>query len=141
MVVDLGKQKLASISKGRLAMILVAVIGTIPIFFGADILSASTISGTMVIGLAPVFLFWNKKMPALSFHLSIWTGVAVGILLAVGAIPKSLVWFDGKYGDLLSVNLWGSALCFTLFFLPFFFIKRKTEYAIAQQVSNETQMA
>lgn len=67
LVVDLAKEKRASISKGRLAMIVVAVIGTIPIFFGADILSASTISGTMVIGLAPVFLFWNKKMPALSF--------------------------------------------------------------------------
>lgn len=116
LVVDLGQKSMASISKGRLSMAAVAIIGTIPVFFGADILSASTISGTMVIGLAPVFLFWNKKMPAASFHLSVWTGVAVGILLATGQTPKALIWFDGKYGDLLSVNLWGSALCFALFF-------------------------
>ncbi|MEO7210416.1 MAG: hypothetical protein ABIY35_05700 [Chitinophagaceae bacterium] len=124
-VVDLGKKSVASITKGRIVMAIVALIGTIPIFFGADILSASTISGTMVIGLAPVFLFWNKKMPKISFHLSVWTGIAVGILLATGAAPKSLIWFDGKYGDLLSLNLWGSCLCFALFFIPLLFIKKE----------------
>ncbi len=126
-VVDLGKKSVASISKGRIIMAIVALIGTIPIFFGADILSASTISGTMVIGLAPVFLFWNKKMPKISFHLSVWTGIAVGILLATGAAPKSLIWFDGKYGDLLSLNLWGSCLCFALFFIPLLFIKKEVK--------------
>lgn len=123
MVVDLNRKRFETISKGRLAMILVAVLGTIPVFFGADILSASTISGTMVIGLAPVFLFWKKPMPVISFHLSVWTGAAVGILLATGRTPKELIWFNGKYGDLLSLNLWGSVLCFTLFFLPLLFVK------------------
>ncbi len=126
-VIDIGKKASATISKGRLVMILIAVLGTIPIFFGADILSASTISGTMVIGLAPVFLFWKKKMPAVSFHLSVWTGVAVGVLLATGLTPKELIWFDGKYGSLLSLNLWGSVLCFTLFFAPLLFIKKTAE--------------
>lgn len=139
-VVDLGKKAFATISKGRLTMILVAVIGTIPIFFGADILSASTISGTMVIGLAPIFLFWNRTMPKLSFHLSIWTGVAAGILLASGQTPKSLIWFDGKYGDLLSVNIWGSALCFALFFIPSFFIRSnvKTKLPLHERLPAET---
>jgi len=127
MVIDLNKKGLDTIGKGRMAMILVATLGTIPVFFGADILSASTISGTMVIGLAPVFLFWKKPMPAISFHLSVWTGVAVGILLATGKTPASLIWFDGKYGDLLSLNLWGSVLCFSLFFLPLLFINRSEE--------------
>jgi hypothetical protein len=77
----------------------------------------------MVIGLAPVFLFWKKSMPALSFHLSVWSGVAVGVLLATGKTPQSLIWFNGKYGDLLSLNLWGSMLCFSLFFLPLIFKK------------------
>lgn len=126
LIVDLRKNSVASISRGRLAMTIVAVVGTIPIFFGADILSASTISGTMVIGLAPVFLCWNLPMPKLSFHLSVWTGVAVGILLATGKAPKSLIWFDGKYGDLLSLNLWGSILCFTLFFAPLLFKNKST---------------
>jgi Na+/proline symporter len=123
-VIDLNKRFLNSVGKGRLAMILVAFLGTIPVFFGADILSASTISGTMVIGLAPVFLFWNKPMPSISFQLSVWTGVAVGILLATGKTPSALIWFDGKYGDLLSLNLWGSILCFSLFFLPLLFTRR-----------------
>lgn len=127
LVVDLDKKHTVTISRGRWAMVAVAVAGTVPVFFGADILSATTISGTMVIGLAPVFLFWNKKAPKLSFHLPVWTGVAVGILLATGLIPPSLIWFDGKYGDLLSVNLWGSALCFLGFFIPVFWRKKKPE--------------
>ncbi len=122
-VVDLGDKKSASIGKGRWVMIIVAVVGTIPVFFGADILSASTISGTMVIGLAPVFLFWKKNMPAISFHLSVWAGVALGILLATGQIPSELIWFEGKYGDLLSINIWGSMICFALFFFPLLFTK------------------
>ncbi len=122
-VVDLGKKATASINKGRWVMIVVAIVGTIPVFFGADILSASTISGTMVIGLAPIFLFWKKDMPAISFHLSVWTGVAVGILLATGQTPDELIWFEGKYGDLLSINIWGSMICFALYFLPLLFRK------------------
>ena len=71
MVVDLNKGKMGSVFMGRIAMIAVAVLGTIPVFFAADILSASTISGTMVIGLAPVFIFWKLPMPKISFHLSV----------------------------------------------------------------------
>lgn len=127
-VIDLGMKK-ATISKGRLIMVVVAILGTIPVFYGADILSASTISGTMVIGLAPVFIFWNKPMPKISFHLSVLSGIAVGILLTSGKTPGSLIWFDGKYGDLLSVNLWGSIICFGVFFLPLLFIKRKPTVA------------
>lgn len=134
-VIDLGKKGTATIQKGRMVMIIVAVIGTVPVFFGADILSASTISGTMVIGLAPVFLFWSKKMPVISFHLSVWTGVAVGILLASGLTPKALIWFDGKYGSLLSLNLWGSCLCFILFFAPLLFQKRNWK---DQRLKNES---
>jgi Na+/proline symporter len=126
-VVDLNKKKWASVSRGRLAMIIVAVLGTIPVFFGADILSASTISGTMVIGLAPVFLLWKLPMPKISFHLSVWTGVAVGLLLASGKTPAYLIWFDGKYGDLLSLNLLGTILCFTLYFLPLLFVRKSQQ--------------
>ena len=72
----------------------------------------------MVIGLAPVFLFWNKTFPAISFHLSVWTGVIFGILLALGAYPESWIFFPGKYGDLLSANIIGTVTCFSLFFIP-----------------------
>jgi Na+/proline symporter len=140
-VVDLGKNSFRTVNKGRLVMIVVAVIGSIPVFLGADILAASTISGTMVIGLAPVFLFWKKPVPALSFHLSVWTGVATGILLASGQTPASLIWFDGKYGDLLSVNLWGSILCFTLYFIPILLTRnRSLSFYASIDVPGKTQI-
>ena len=119
-VVDLGKAENASVSRGRWAMVAITVAGTIPVFLGPEILSATTISGTMVLGLAPVFLFWNKKVPKLSFHLPVWAGIVAGIILAMGWIPPDFVFFAGKYGDLLTVNLVGTALCFLLFWLPVF---------------------
>ncbi|HZH00298.1 MAG TPA: hypothetical protein VEY32_04410, partial [Flavisolibacter sp.] len=49
----------------------------------------------------------------------------VGILLASGQVPSYLIWFEGKYGDLLSVNIWGTLLCFAGFFLPLFLRKKQ----------------
>lgn len=117
-VVDLGKKENITVSKGRWAMVILTIVGTIPIFLGAEILSATTISGTMVLGLAPVFLFWNKPFPKLSFHLAVGAGVVFGIVLAAGWWPANWIFFDGKYGDLLSVNIVGTVVCFGLFLLP-----------------------
>lgn len=117
-VVDLGKKERASVSRGRLAMVGITVIGTIPVFLDPAILSATTVSGTMVLGLAPVFLFWNRTVPKLSFHLPVWGGIAAGILLATGWLPEGYVLFEGKYGDLLTVNLLATGVCFLLFWLP-----------------------
>ena len=58
-VVDLGGRR--SVSLGRWAMVALVVLGTIPVFFSPEIISATTISGLMVVGLAPVFLLWNVK--------------------------------------------------------------------------------
>ncbi|MEL7250719.1 MAG: sodium:solute symporter [Bacteroidota bacterium] len=117
-VVDLGTKQQQTVSRGRWIMIFFAVAGTLPIFANPEILSATTISGTMVLGLAPVFLLWRVKAGALSFHLAVGVGVVLGILLALGAVPESWIWFPGKYGDLLSVNILGTVLCFLLFLLP-----------------------
>lgn len=125
--IDLGKVKIQEVKRGRIFMALIAILGTVPVFFDASILSATTISGTMVIGLAPVFIFWWMKMPKISFQLSVWCGVATGIVLATGKVPESLLWFDGKYGDLLSINLIGTILCVVLFFLPKLFIRGAAE--------------
>lgn len=103
---------------GRLVMVLAAVAGTLPIFFGPEVISATTISGTMVIGLAPVFVFWSRPAPPISFFLSVGCGIAVGLVATLGWIPDSLVFFTGKYGALLSVNLIGTALCFLLYLAP-----------------------
>ncbi len=115
-VADLGLLGKVTLSKGRLAMAVLTLLGTIPVFFSPEILSATTISGTMVIGLAPVFLLWKLKAPAWTFYWSVSTGLLAGLLFALGLLPASWTFFPGKYGDLLSVNLVGTALCFLVYF-------------------------
>ena len=123
-VIDLGNAKQVTIKKGRLAMVALTIIGTIPVFFNPEILSATTVSGTMVIGLAPVFIFWNKNFPPISFHLSVGVGILLGVILASGLYPQNLVFFDGKYGDQLSINIIGTLICFIVFWLPKWILKK-----------------
>lgn len=125
-VVDLGQKQQITVHRGRLAMVLLTVLGTIPVFLGPTILSATTISGTMVLGLAPVFLFWKKDFPPLSFHLSIAAGLLMGIIYAAGKVPDSWIWFDGKYAGLLAVNVIGTMLSFSLFYLARVIVSRFT---------------
>jgi Na+/proline symporter len=116
--IDIWPNKELKISKGRMAMAALTILGTIPIFFKPEILSATTISGTMVIGLAPVFLFWNHKTPKFSFYAPVIFGLLMGLIIVFGWVPSSWIFTDGKYNDLLGVNLWGSLVCFILFFIP-----------------------
>ena len=104
---------------GSLTMVAFALLGNVPMIAGTDILKATTISGTMVIGLAPIFLFSHRVSysPA-SFHLAFWTGIALGILHAMNLIPAAWAIGDGKYAILLGTNLYGLLLCTTGFFLP-----------------------
>ncbi|OAB79827.1 SLC5/6 family protein [Cochleicola gelatinilyticus] len=103
---------------GRAAMVAIAMLGTIPVFLNAEILSATTISGTMVIGLTPVFLFWNIKAPKLSFYASVICGLVFGFLLVLDLFPKQLIFTSGKYADLLWINAWGITTCIILYFIP-----------------------
>jgi hypothetical protein len=86
----------------------------------------------MVMGHAPVFLLQRLvgHSPA-SFHLSFWTGIALGIALAAGWIPQSWAIGDGKYALLLGTNLYGLALCFALFLLPALLRRRTASRALA----------
>lgn len=111
---DLGN----SLKFGRWSMVAIAVLGTIPVFLNAEILSATTISGTMVIGLTPVFLFWKGKAPKISFHLSVCSGIIFGFLLIFNWFPQYLIYTSGKYADLLWVNVWGIACCILVYFIP-----------------------
>ncbi len=122
-VVDLGNLKKVTVSRGRMVMVLGCVAGTLPVFFSPEILSATTISGTMVMGLAPVFICWNQKVPKAAFHGSVGIGVVAGLLLALGWIPENLIFFEGKYGDLFSVNIIGLAGCFFVFFMAKWWMK------------------
>jgi len=115
-VIDLKLGK--SISFGRIAMIVLVVLGTIPVFLDAEILSATTISGTTVIGLTPIFIFWHIETPKISFYLSVFCGVFFGFLLVLEAFPKSLIFTTGKYADLLWINFWGILSCCILYLGP-----------------------
>jgi len=108
-----------SIVIGMGAMVAIAVLGNIPMIAGTDILKATTISGTMVMGLAPVFLLAPLvRYSPWSFHFAFWPGVALGVLLAADGIPQSWAIGSGKYALLLGANLYGLAICGTGFLLP-----------------------
>lgn len=98
---------------GRAAMIAAVLIGSLPLFAGAAILKATTVSGTMVLGLAPAFLLFAwARAGTLAFHLGFWPGVAVGIMYAAGAVPGSWILGDGPYATLLGANIFGTAFTF-----------------------------
>jgi hypothetical protein len=118
----------SGVSFGRKVMIVLTILGTIPIFFDPAILSATTVSGTMVIGLTPVFLFWRVKAPKISFHLSVLAGISVGIIYAIGWVPKQLFWTEGPYNDLLWTNIFGVLLCGFAFFIPILFQRKNAKY-------------
>lgn len=124
LVVDLGA--INDITFGRMSMAAIAILGTLPIFLNAEILSATTISGTMVIGLTPVFIFWKKKVPKLSFFLSVTIGIVFGFLLVLESFPNSLIFTKGKYADLLWVNIWGIFCCILFYLIPLWIKKLKT---------------
>tara|TARA_R110000823_G_scaffold60389_1_gene144414 strand:+ start:49 stop:1389 length:1341 start_codon:yes stop_codon:yes gene_type:complete len=107
-----------SLKFGRWSMVVVAILGTIPVFLNAEILSATTSSGTMVIGLTPVFLFWRGKAPKISFHLSVFSGLFFGFLLIFNWFPQALIFTSGKYADLLWINFWGIICCLLVYIIP-----------------------
>ena len=108
-----------SIRTGAVVMILFAILGNLPLFAGAAILKATTVSGTMVMGLAPVFLFYRfTRFSPWSFHLSFWSGVILGLMMTLHAIPASWAIGNGHYAQLLGVNAWGLLICTAAFFAP-----------------------
>ena len=111
--------------RGRWFMIAIALFGNLPLLsiylgdhVGPAIIAATTISGTMVMGLAPIFLLsWIRSAGRLSFHLAFWPGLIFGALLTVESAIGIAIFpaeFDvgmGKYADDLGVNLYGLAIC------------------------------
>lgn len=104
---------------GALTMVAFALLGNLPMIAGTDILKATTISGTMVIGLAPIFMFsrWVGHSPW-SFHLAFWPGIVLGVLQVMNLIPTAWAIGSGKYAILLGTNVYGLILCTAGFFLP-----------------------
>ncbi|MGA1602084.1 MAG: Na+/proline symporter [Prochlorothrix sp.] len=110
---------------GRWAMVAIAILGNIPLLsiymgdqVGPAVIRATTISGTMVMGLAPIFLlaFWIPG-GTLSFHLAFWPGFLCGVLRVIEGATGTAIFPDwmalggGKYALDLGVNLYGLLLC------------------------------
>ncbi len=123
-VVDLlgrGKPPYASagtVTLGRLAMVAIVIVGTLPVLFDPAILSATTVSGAMVFGLAPVFCLWRLGAPAVSFYLSVGFGVLCGTVFALGWWPAAWAFSEGAYAALLSVSIVESIGCLLLYLVP-----------------------
>ena len=114
-----GESTANALKIGMWTMIAIAVLGNLPMIAGTDILKATTISGTMVMGLAPVFLLAPLvRYSPWSFHLAFWPGVILGVLLTLNAIPQSWAIGTGQYALLLGTNLYGLAICCAGFLLP-----------------------
>ncbi len=113
------------LATGRIALVVVAVVGNLPLLsiylgdrVGPAIIAATTISGTMVMGLAPIFLLsWIRSAGPASFHMALWPGTAFGVIRAVETfgqvqiIPTSLSLGSGPFALDLGVNAWGLAVC------------------------------
>jgi Na+/proline symporter len=107
-----------SVSMGRVVMVVTVILGSLPLFAGAEILQATTVSGTMVVGLAPVFLlYFVRSAGPFAFHLAFWPGVAIGVAFAAGWSPGWLAVGQGSYDGLLGVNLFATACVVVLFFV------------------------
>jgi SSS family solute:Na+ symporter len=110
---------------GRWWIVAIALLGNVPLLsiylgdkIGPAIIMATTISGTMVMGLAPIFLLaFLPGAGALSFHLAFWPGLSCGICrvlesaLSIQIFPAWMSLGAGKYAIDLGVNVYGLGLC------------------------------
>jgi solute:Na+ symporter, SSS family len=129
----------AHLTTGRMAILIVAVLGNLPLLtiylgdkVGPAIIAATTISGTMVMGLAPIFLLsWLRPAGALSFHLAFWPGVAIGVARTIetfghlSILPASRSLGYGKFALDLGVNVWGLAICSVGYLLGALLVPRR----------------
>jgi len=105
---------------------------------GPAIIAATTISGTMVMGLAPIFLLsWVPGAGAASFHFAFWPGLSLGVLRAietfahVSFFPAGLAVGTGKYALDLGINLYGLSICTLGFFVGIVLMPRTSRNSAA----------
>ena len=118
----------AQVKSGRWMMVLIAIFGNLPLLsiylpekIGPAVIAATTISGTMVMGLAPIFLLplLIRNAGSLSFHLAFWPGLIIGSLrviefaASVTVFPAWLALGSGKYSLDLGLNVFGLLICCT----------------------------
>jgi Na+/proline symporter len=110
---------------GRWWIMAIALLGNVPLLsiylgdrVGPAIIAATTISGTMVMGLAPIFLLaFVRGAGRISFHLAFWPGLVLGVLrvlesaLGTAIFPTGLALGGGRYALDLGINVYGLLLC------------------------------
>ena len=117
-IVGITPENVRMISIG--VMIIFGIVGNLPMIMGASIITATTISGTMIMGLGPIFLMHGVVKPTkIGFMLSFWIGMILGIWDVVDASSLSFMNIgDGKYANFLGVNLWGAIACWIAYIVP-----------------------
>lgn len=105
---------------GIIFMIAFAIVGNLPMIAGASIILATTISGTMIMGLGPIFLMHGVVKPTKAgFFIAFWIGMILGIWDVVNASSLSFLNIGaGKYANFLGVNLWGAIACWLGYIIP-----------------------
>lgn len=107
---------------GIIFMIIFGIVGNLPMIMGASVLLATTISGTMIMGLGPIFLMHGRKgikPTTIGFMLAFWIGMILGIWDVVNAASLSFMNIGtGKYANFLGVNFWGALLCWAAYIIP-----------------------
>ena len=107
---------------GIIFMIVFGVVGNLPMIMGASIITATTISGTMIMGLGPIFLMHGRrgiKPTLVGFMLSFWIGMILGIWDVIDASSLAFMNIgEGHYANFLGVNLWGAIACWIAYIVP-----------------------
>ena len=107
---------------GIIFMIIFGIVGNLPMIMGASIITATTISGTMIMGLGPIFLLHGRKgikPTVLGFMLSFWIGMVLGIWDVIDASSLGFMNIGaGKYANFLGVNFWGAIICWVAYIIP-----------------------
>ncbi|PJB72946.1 MAG: Na+/proline symporter [Alphaproteobacteria bacterium CG_4_9_14_3_um_filter_47_13] len=116
----------STVDHARWLIIGLAVLGNLPLLtiymgdqIGPAIIAATTISGTMVMGLAPVILLSFMPTSAINFHLAFWPGLLLGSVLAFmpDMFPEWIAIGSGKYALTTGINIYGLAICTAGFML------------------------
>jgi len=147
-----GEYTTPQVRRGRWAMAAIAVMGNLPLLslyikgVGPAVIAATTISGTAVMGLGPIFLLsWLPSAGRLSFSLAFWPGVAIGVLKIIEAFggvsvfPSSINIGVGSYAQDLGINVWGLAVCTTGFLIGSLIGSRRSVSAASRVVSNSAR--
>lgn len=108
--------KLDKIWVARVSMIVLGILGNLMVHLNPAVLSATTVSGTMMVGLTPIFLLseWKRAGRA-SYYASVVAGLAFGRSLVLHAFSGTIG--NGKYGNLLWVNAIEIVTCFALYLI------------------------